>query len=71
MVANCGSLLKEVGRAANVNQVRYNPTSPENEAAAIAIARFVQQANLTSVQIRPAPVAAMLSSDLEVWIGRP
>jgi hypothetical protein len=65
-----GGALRTRG-AAGVNEVRYNPTSPKNEAAAIAIARFVQQANLTRMQITPAPVATMPTNDLEVWISRP
>jgi hypothetical protein len=65
-----GGVMRTRG-ALGYNEVRYNPASQSNEAAAAAIARLVQGANLTPVQIRPVPVPTIAANSLEVWFSRP
>jgi hypothetical protein len=63
--------VKRDRNALRFNEVRFNPGSSNNEAAAAMVARVVQQANLTPVQIRPVKDMKIPSNTLEVWFSRP
>jgi hypothetical protein len=57
--------------ALGYNEVRYHPGSPNNEAAAAAVARRLQGENLTPVQVKPAPAPTIAANSLEIWFSRP
>jgi TIR domain len=58
---------ERTGSAAGYNEVRY---SPGDEAAAKALARLIQEANLVPNTIAVTPASGIDANTLEVWISR-